>query len=438
MVCMKKLICLILPLLLLCGCSLSVEELLSPPRLDEEQSAIYEALRLSKGGDVNLKYPIIGQYRSAFVVQNIDNEESNEAIVFYEASNITDDGSSLRLNFLDRRDGEWVSVYDFAALGSEVERVQFADLGDGGLSVIVTYPIQNSSDRATSIFRYEDNIPSEVYKSRHVYMSLIDIDDDGAEEVFMVNSDSSANTATVNLLGWNDESFSVLSSVPLSAGFSACRSIQLGTATSVSRKGIFIDYSLSDGSTSTDVMLCYDRTLVAAQIPDEQMIRRSNTYTPLLSCRDTDADGIIEIPVVSPAPGYENRPANEQVNFIHWFELMPSGISLEHESITYVSIRNDYMLTIPPRWAGLVTMSISIADGTVTFSKYNPVTKEAEDELMVIRAVSEAALEKADLTGFTPYGRNEATGYSFFIRINENNSFAMSAAELENMFEIIE
>lgn len=438
MVRMKKLICLILPLLLLCGCSLSVEELLSPPRLDEEQTAIYEALRLSKGGDVNLKYPMSGQYRSAFVVQNIDDEESNEAIVFYEASNITDDGSSLRLNFLDKQDGKWVSVYDFAALGSEVERVLFADLGDDALSIIVTYPIQNSSDHATSIFRYENNTPSEVYKSRHVYMSLIDINEDNAQEVFMVNSDSSSNVATANLLGWEDDSFSVLSSVPLSAGFTSCRNIQLATATSMDRKGIFIDYSLADGATNTDILLCYDRTLVAAQIPDEQTMRRSNSYTPLISCRDNDADGVIEIPVVSPAPGYESRPANEQVNFIHWFELAPSGNALEHEAITYVSIRNDYMLSIPSRWAGLVTCSISIADGTVTFNKYNPVTKEAEDELMVIRAVSEAAMEKADLSGFTPYGKSAATGYSFFIRTNTENSFAMSEAELGNMFSITE
>ncbi len=434
---MKRLVLLILPLLFLCGCSMSVEELLSPPKLDEEQTAIYEALRLSKGGDVNLKYPISGQYRSAFVVQNIDDEASNEAIVFYEASNIADEGSSLRLNFLDKRDGKWVSVYDFAALGSEVERVQFADLGDGGTSIIVTYPIQNSSDRATSIFSYVDNTPSEVYKSRHVYMSLIDINEDGADEVFMVNSDSTSSTATVNLLGWQNGSFSVLSSVPLSASFAGCRSIQLGNATSTGRKGIFIDYTLSDGTTSTDVMLCYDRTLAAAQITAEQVNRRSNTYTPFIPCRDADGDGVIEIPVISPAPGYENSPANEQVSFTCWFELMPSGVSLEQESITYVSIRNDYMLTIPSRWSGLVTMNVSIADGTVAFCKYDILSKTAGEELLVIRAVPEAAVSKTDLTGFTSYGKNETTGYCFFIKTNTENSFAMSAAELEDFFEII-
>ena len=434
---MKRLVLVLLPLLLFCGCSLSVEEFLSPPRLDEEQTAIYDALKLSKGGDVNLKYPMSGQYRSAFVVQNIDDEESNEAIVFYETSNVTDEGSSLRLNFLDRRDGKWVSVYDFAALGSEVERVQFADLGDGGVSIIVTYPIQNSSDRATSIFRYEDDTPSEVYKSRHVYMSLIDIDEDGANEVFMVNSDSASGSATVNLLGWEEDSFSVLSSVPLSADFVSCRNIQLGNATSSGRKGIFIDYSLSDGSVSTDVMLCYGRTVSAAQIPDEQLIRRSNTYTPFISCRDIDEDGVVEIPVIVPAPGYEDSPANEQVNFTNWFELAPSGISMEHQAQTYISIRNDYMLNIPSRWSGLVTMNISIADGTVTFGKYNPVTKETDDELMVIRALTEGAVEKADLSGFTFAGKNETTGYSFYTRMNTENSFTMSASEFEDMFEII-
>ena len=98
----------------------SVEELLSPPRLDEEQTAIYEALRTAAGGSVSLKYPKSGQYRSAFVVENIDGEPTNEAIVFYEKPNVAE-GASIRINFLDMQEEKWVSVYDFAASGSEVE-----------------------------------------------------------------------------------------------------------------------------------------------------------------------------------------------------------------------------------------------------------------------------------------------------------------------------
>ncbi len=435
---MKKLMLLILPLLFLCGCSMAVEELLSPPRLDEEQSAIYDALRLSKGGDVNLKYPVSGQYRSAFVVQNIDSEATNEAIVFYEASNVTDDGSSLRLNFLDKRDGQWVSVYDFAALGSEIEKVQFSNLGNGKPSIIITYTIQNSSDRATSVFSYENDIPSEVYKSRHVYMNLIDINEDGADEMFMVNNDSTGNTASINLLGWEKEGFSVLSSVPLNADFTSCRSIVLGKATSAGRNGIFIDYATSDGSITTDVMLCYDRSLSAAQIPADQVRRRSNTYTPFVSCRDIDGDGIIEVPSVSPAPGYEEQPGNEQVSFTNWFEVSPAVATLLYENTSYVSIRTDYIFRIPPRWAGLITMNISIADGTATFSRYDKSKKSAGEELLVIRAVPEASVSKTNLTGFTSCGTSKTTGYCFFMRAAQDSSLALAEGEFETLFRILD
>lgn len=435
---MKKLISFILPLLFLCGCSMSVEELLSPPKLDEEQSAIYDALRLSKGGDVNLKYPVSGQYRSAFVVQDIDDEPTNEAIVFYEASNVTDEGSSLRLNFLDRQDGNWVSVYDFAAMGSEVEKVQFADLGNSKTSIIITYSLQNSSDKGTSVFSYENNMPSEVYKSRHVYMNLIDINEDGAEEMFMINSDSADNTAAVNLLGWEENGFSLLSSVPLSADFTACRNIQLGNATATGRKGIFIDYTLTDGAVGTDVMLCYDRSLTAAQIPAAQVKRRPNTYLPFISCRDIDGDGIIEVPSAAPAPGYEDRPAGEQVSLTTWFEISSSGANLHHETTSYVSIRNDYIFNIPLRWAGVVTMNISIADGTATFSRYDKGANAAGEELLIIRAVPEASVSKLNLTGFTPCGKNESTGYCFFMQSSGNGSLALTEGEFENLFRILE
>ena len=110
--------------LMLSSCTAaSFEELLSPPRLDGEQSDIYAALRDFTSGDIILKYPKSGQYRSAFVVRDLDNEPTDEAIVFYEMPNVSD-GSSLRLNFLDKRDGKWVSVYDLAASGSEVESVR--------------------------------------------------------------------------------------------------------------------------------------------------------------------------------------------------------------------------------------------------------------------------------------------------------------------------
>jgi len=423
----------------LCGCAVSVESLLSPPKLDAQQSAIYDALKLSKGGDIHLKYPVSGQYRSAVVVKNIDDEESDEAIVFYKASNVSDSGSSLRLNFLDQQDGNWVSVYDFAALGSDIERVQFSDLGDGGTSVIVTYALQNASDLATSIFKYDINNPAEIYKSRHTYMELIDLNNDGSHQLFLINQDRTAGTASAQLLGWNkDNVFSLLSSAPLENTFSKCENVSIGVCDDTNSTGIFIDYSLTDGSFGSNVLVFDGEKVSPTTILPEQFIRHTNSYTPLLLSSDIDGDGIIEIPSTSPFPGYESLSKPEQVNYTIWYQFLSKGMSVTPEYFAYISIRNDYMLKIPSRWIGLITVKVSIADGTITFSEYSHTTDEIGEELLVIRAVSESALEKADLSGFTPYGKNSRTGYSFYIKNNFENSFALTEAELLDYFKIIE
>lgn len=68
---------------MLCGCSAGFfsGDLLTSPRLTDEQTEIYNALTAS-AGRVDLRYPHTGSYRSAFVIRNIDNEPTDEAIVF--------------------------------------------------------------------------------------------------------------------------------------------------------------------------------------------------------------------------------------------------------------------------------------------------------------------------------------------------------------------
>lgn len=435
----RRIKAILLPLLaaLLCGCSVQVESLLSPPKLSAEQSAIYEALQAGRGREIHLKYPRSGQYRSAFVIRNIDEEETDEAIVFYETSNIADGGSSLRLNFLDRENGEWVSVYDYAALGSEIERVQFADLGDGETSIVITYTIQNASDSAVSVLKYTEKTPSEVYTGRCAYTNIMDVNGDGHSELFQISRDLDSGTATASLLGQSaDGEFQILSSAPLS-GFTECRGVTLGVCDEDGHRAIFIDRSLADGSIGTDVLICYDdlRLSAVTTVP-EVLSRRTNTYTPNILSRDIDGDGIIETASTAAFPGYENLPRAEQVNIISWYQIESGGGAIRRDAISYLSIRSDYLLFIPTRWEGRVTVTISVSEGTVTFSEYDSGERVTGTELLTIMAVEpEGASAPA---GYTPYGKNERTSYRFYIRNNQGNSLALTEAELSDCFKILE
>ena len=71
---------------LLTGCSalnFSVEGLVDAPKVTKEQEEIHQALIESVGSNITLKYPRNGDYRSAYVIANIDDEPDSEAIVFY-------------------------------------------------------------------------------------------------------------------------------------------------------------------------------------------------------------------------------------------------------------------------------------------------------------------------------------------------------------------
>lgn len=412
----------------------SVEELLSPPRLNEEQTAIYEALRTAAGGSVSLKYPKSGQYRSAFVVENIDDEPTNEAIVFYEKPNVAE-GSSLRINFLDMQEEKWVSVYDFAASGSEVERVMFKDLGDGETSIIITYYIQNSSDMASSVIKFSDGSPCEVFSGRHSYMDVFDADGNGKEEMFLISADRAAGTAAAQTLSWREGAFGVIGSAELSGGFSEYKNVVSGSWDKSGIPAIFIDYALSDGSFSTDALICYENRLSAVTaLFGSGVSRRVNSYTPNLFSADIDSDGIIEIPATLPFPGYENLTKPEQVNMTVWYEIADRGTRLNEKYRSYSGIRGDFTFIIPPRWQELVTASVSVSDGTVKFSRYNGNVKETGQELLEIRTASPDSAAAPE--GYISLGKSDTTGSSFYAKISGEDPLSLTEAELNELFII--
>lgn len=119
--------------LLLSACSSfqpNLTDLMQSPKLTEEQAEIYEALtNAADVSDVQLKYPKSGDYRSAFVMFDLDADGEDEALVFY---NMPSWGGNVRIMVLDHQQDEWVSVYDAVGEGTDVTEVDFQVLTASG------------------------------------------------------------------------------------------------------------------------------------------------------------------------------------------------------------------------------------------------------------------------------------------------------------------
>ena len=122
-----KLAAVCLSCLTMTGCSalnFSVEGLINAPKLTSEQSEIHQALIESVGSNITLKYPKNGEYRSAYVIANIDDEPTDEAMVFYEYTSNGSEEDGLRVNILDKdEDGKWYSVKELAGAGTDIDQV---------------------------------------------------------------------------------------------------------------------------------------------------------------------------------------------------------------------------------------------------------------------------------------------------------------------------
>ena len=181
---MKRALALLLAAALFClsGCSLtpaSMESLLSPPVRTEEQSEIYQALLGSVNTNISLVYPRSGEYTSAFVVEDIDGDGLEDALVFYRDQNQATSTGSVRMNFLVQRQGNWVSTHDISLQNAtEVEKMQLLHQ-DGTTYLVVGFNQSSTSEKLLKVYTYsQEQGPQERLSQSCSNFTVTDLDGD--------------------------------------------------------------------------------------------------------------------------------------------------------------------------------------------------------------------------------------------------------------------
>lgn len=428
----------------LCGCSAanSVENLLTPPKLTEEQNDIYREL-INSVGNVKLKYPRSGEYRSAFVVKDIDDEPGDEAMVFYESKNVSSGESALRLKIFDKTDGKWSAVYDLACAGSEVDSISFSKLGGmERTDIIVCFTLLNQTEKMFSVLSYSDKTPSMLYSSAYSALMVYDINNDGQNELLTVTTDKLNQRSAAMLFTEDESGFVKLSETELSGGAADYLRASTGKL-SEDKNAVFLDYTMGGGQSGTDVIYCYGNRLFCpdsvGQNPSSAIISRLvNDYMSEIYCSDIDNDGFVEIPVTSPLPGYETLTKPEQLCAVQWYTVTDDKFTAEHYS--YFSGKYRFALLFPNRWRGVVSATADFANNEIVFVSYNPEKGfEGSSELMRIRAVDKddaAAMEAA--SSLEVLGESEETLYCCIESAGYKTwALALTESELQNSFIIL-
>ena len=263
--------------LLFSGCTpgATVDSLLKPPSLSEEQQQIYLALQDAVGSGITLQYPRAGANLSAFTVVDLDGDGEDEALVFYKKTNLAAVENGLRLSVLDQVKGKWMSVCDRPADGTEVERIVVSAMGDETQNqIFVGYSGVDQSDKSLTVYRYGDSQVEQLFTAAYTMFDVADLDGDQAQELLVLGKLTENASSSAAMYRLQDGSIKDNGKLDLRTGFTDFSQVLYGTL-SDGTTGIYIDGATGPSSLQTEILHVQSDTL-AYVLADGDTVAKTN------------------------------------------------------------------------------------------------------------------------------------------------------------------
>ncbi len=451
--------CLIGVILTMCSCTpitLGIDGLVTAPKLSDEQINIHEALTDAVGSNITLKFPQSGSYRSAYIIQNIDDEPGDEAIVFYEYSNgdkSKKDG--LMLNILDKDENDdWHSVKEISGAGSEVSQVIIAEMGNNHQrEVVVGYTGVTGDEKAMEVYNYKSGSFKTISKDTYSLLEAYDIDSDGNDELITIskkaNKSSDLSGSKMNTVRYaaylTQFSNGKLVKTEMDEMCSNVTSYVNSTVGSVGKKApaLFIDSLTNENQLQTEILYYKDGRLAA---PLSDFFLESNGIQEYAASQftrpveyysqDIDKDGVIEIPSAKVMPGYENVIEEQKLYLTSWYTYNLND-QIKLKCFGYYSINDRYIMAFPTRWDGKITVQLDSKSDDVIFCKLSDFNKGKTTELMRISIINENNKNNYLYNGYKQLAQNGKIDYVVKIADIKNEPLVPTIDEVKNLFYVI-
>lgn len=436
---MKRIILIVLSCLMLTGCeafTFSVDELLSAPSISDDQAALKQALYDNVGHSVTLAYPQSGEYRSAFVIADLDGDDNDEALVFYTSSSATASGTgeNVRAAVFDKGEsGDWHAMYEVAGGGSSVDTVIVTDYGDV-TDIVIGYGTSVHDESTVSIYRYENGILRSTYDGWYTTMISADIDLCGTDEIVLFKK--SGTVVSVGVIKSSDGLSYVTPERTLTSSVSAISNYTSGLLYGETG-ALFIDVTDEDGYLLTEVVYLEGDTLTCLSSVDSKLLWVTERTGGYLSM-DYDNDGIVEIPTLGLFSGYSAGSGAEYM--VNWLSYSQDENAFTTESSAYYSLSDSYIFKLPSRWTNFVSVIRDSDTGEITFVEYDRTADSLSDmtKLLSIISVSSRNAQTYLDDGYTLVTESGSISYLYKKLADDDEPLLLTPDEISDNLYITE
>lgn len=432
-------VCLLTGLLSSCSMvSANTEDLLEPPQLSPDQAALAEALERGLGtDDFTLKYPISGENRSAYLLCDLDNEPSNEAVVFYQLTG----NDTIRMNILDQNErGEWESVYDMAGAGDDIYTVDLASLSSLDRNdLIISWKDRGRTELDIEIYSYETGTLSNLFSGSGDRIYFMDINEDGYSEMVLLGWASSRDPS-LQIVRRAGSRVIARDEIILSSRAIDFTGLTLGK-TLDGETAIYVDELISSSSAATDIVVLngFNMDVVTAVEPSEEDERPDSLYDQTirpaeLTCQDYNGDGITDIPNSTLMPGYSSSDVDENIYRINYQnlydgELLPAYSVVSNQEMGYIFL-------MPDSWVNKVTVRRITETNEWQFVVYSSDLNSSGTVLLSLKVSSHQDYQDKFSTGvYFPLATKGIFEYTASLP-NADHELSITESEVRSRFQL--
>jgi hypothetical protein len=318
-----------------------VSDFMSPPKLTAEQQSIENALNLILGtGKFQLKYPIKGDYRSAFILHNLDSDSGDEAIAFY--CPITDNAGT-HVMILKKIKNKWQKVNDFNGNGNDVDEIAFGNFyGNGYDNIAIAWTQLTGTDLGLSVY----SISGIKYTCVNAFtnMKIVNLNGDNMQDVLLLKLDQ-----TASLISDKDGVLTEIGTAPMDAKVSSYAGIY---PTKVdNQNAVLVDGYKGQHGMVTELLTWGNGTLKSPFLDKNQITFTTMLRDVPITCENFFNDGQYEIPSAVELPGYGSiTDFSKKLWLVSWSEVSNGALSTPPKFSCVMNNNEGYYFIVPQKW----------------------------------------------------------------------------------------
>ncbi len=386
--------------MVLSGCSLnffSIESMLSAPALTGKNGQVQKAFNeLMSSAAIKLKTPVKGEYRSSFILKDLNNNGQDEALVFYSDSSVD---TSVRLCLLEYVNKTWVISSDIKGAGNGVYSVEFSDFNDDGIyEILVGWSLfENKTARNICVYSVEkgekglskfNTLLNENYTAHNV----ADFNNDGFCDLSVVYIDDTAESSRTKLRVFSFSGASqmfMLSECKLKGSAVSVSDINYDTVkirdNDVTR--LIIDFNKNDNSMFTDIVYWSENSKKVVSVFDNPNVTTLRALG--LSSYDIDGDAKYEIPITEKVNKFDTEISaavgKETYSFVKIRWINSLGDNSDEEILTVFNPIHNYLFKV--KNDDELTVRFDVYKNSLVFYNWNGTDNSVGSELFSVSFV---------------------------------------------------